>query len=319
MPLSGSGSASGVVAAGGSVSRRSLRTYRHLLARALNSLTLVTTTAAGDLAGTSLVASALGNSVDSNRYRHTWWLLTDGANAGALRRVGNDALNVSTGELVVSRSFGGQVAAGVTAEGHRMLPPEDDDGWTGLRSILNRALAELWFPQRLVIVGVSGQPSYPFGSYDWLDPEAIRELRGPALDSTLSPSPWPGFHAYRSGEAVTLEVAPPFQTGPASTLELYRPGDTYLRVGGVWGDSTEGLVHDTDEALFQPEIVIQVALVHAYEALAGNDDNSPWRTRAVAQRAKANATKLMMLNHDQRRPRDLDSTWTFQGLDHGWR
>lgn len=301
---SSSGSGTGLpIGAGSTVARRSLQTLRRHLAQKLNSLTLVTTTSAGNTAGTSIVATRLANSTDENRHKHSWVLLVDGARAGELRRVrSEDALSLNTGELTVGPAFSGQVAAGVTVEIHRLLPPDDDDGWSGLRTCINDALREMWAPQRLAITGVEGQPSYSLSTYEeWLDPEAVLELRRQALDSTLNAMPAGTFDPVRNADLLTLQVAPTLPGSDASTLEVYRPLDTYIKVGGVWTASTTGLVNDGDEALVNPDLLVTVALAHVYQALASGPEGARYDALASRQRRVANMAKLMHLDHRQRR------------------
>lgn len=287
---------------GSSPTRRSLQNIRRLLARTLNSLTVVTTTSAGAVGGTSIIATRLANAIDASRYLHSWWMPVDGARATEIRRVKvEDALNLSTGELQIAPAFSGQVASGVIVEGHRLLPPDDDDGWTGLRTCINRALSELWTTQRLSITGVDGQPSYSLSTHEeWLDPDAVTGLLAPAVDGTTNPYERGGFTPIRSGDSLTLQVAPTLATGDAALLEVFRESGTFIRVGGVWGASTTGLVNDSDEQLHHPELVVRVALAYAYEALASGPDGSAYSDKARLQRRSVNLLKLSQMPHDQR-------------------
>lgn len=304
MPASGSGSASSAVSSpSGDGARRSWRNIRRILARTLNSLTVVTTTSAGNTAGTSFIATRLATALDASRYKGSWWLPVDGASTGDLRRCkAEDSLNLTTGELMVLPAFSAQIASGVVVEGHRLLPPVDDDGWTGLLSCANNALRELWTSDRVSISGITGQPSYSLSTYEeWLDPEAVLELRHQALDSTLNMYPSGTFDAIRDADGLTLQVAPTLPGGETHSLEVYRPLDTWIKTGGAWAASTTGFVNDSDECLASPDLVVTVALAHAYEALATGPDGSRYDGKARQQRLKANVVKQMHLDHRQRR------------------
>lgn len=303
MPTSGSGAATSIVVSGTAPARRSLQNFRRLLAQKVNSFSLVTTSSAGNAAGTSIIATRLANSTSENRYKHAWVMAVDGTRAGEVRRVrAEDALNLTTGELTIGPPFSGQILSGVNVEIHRLLPPEDDDGWTGLRTCINDALRELWTPQRVSITGVEGQPSYSLSTYEeWLDPDAVLELRRQALDSTVNPMAGGTFDPVRNADSLTLQVSPTLPNGDASTLEVFRPLDTYIKVGGVWAASTTGLVNDSDEAIVNPDLLRIVALVHVYEALANGPDGSRYETMATKQRLRANVAKQLHLDHRQRR------------------
>jgi hypothetical protein len=283
--------------------RRSLQNARRLLAQKLHSLTLVLTTSAGNASGTSVIATRLANATDANRYRHAWVMPVDGTRVGEIRRVrAEDALNLTSGELMIAPAFSGQVASGVNVEIHRLLPPDDDDGWTGLRSCINAALREMWTSQRVSITGVGSQPSYSLSTYEeWLDADAVLELRQAALDPTTNPVVTGTFDPVRNADSLTLQISPTLPDGDASTLEVYRPLDTYIKVGGVWAASTTGLVNDSDEALFNVDLLLTVALVHAYESLANGPDGGRYEAMAKTQRTKANVAKQLHLDHRQRR------------------
>jgi hypothetical protein len=288
---------------GSGPTRRSLQNVRRILAKAINSLTLVTTTSAGATGGTSIIATRLRTAVDANRHHHVWVMPVSGAAVGQLSRVQiESALNLNTGELTVSPPFSAQIASGVDVELHRLLPPVDDDGWTGLLTCINNALREMWTTDRLSITGVAGQPSYSLSAYEeWLDPEAILELRRQALDTTLNPFPAGTFSPVRDADSLTVQIAPTLATGDASTLEVFRPLDTWIKVGGVWAASTVGMVNDSDEALINPDLLVAVALAHVYAALAAGPDGSRYDDRARKQRMQANVLKEMHLDHSQRR------------------
>jgi hypothetical protein len=156
-------------------------------------------------------------------------------------------------------------------------------------------------PQRLPIVGVNGQPSYSLAAYEeWLDPDAVLEFRGAALDSTLNPFAAGQFQPVADVDTLTLQIAPTLSAGNAATVEVFRPTDTWIRVGGVWGPSTVGLVNDTDECLLTPDLVVAVTLAHAYDALATGPEGARYDALATKARTAANVAKLMQLSHKQR-------------------
>lgn len=274
---------------------------------------MVTTTGNGNASFTSLVATQLRTAISTDRYKHSWVLPVSGGSAGELRRVQiEDALNLTTGELTVAPPFSASLVSGVEIEITRLLPPVDDDGWTGARTCLNDALREMWTTDRLPITGVNGQPSYSLSTYEeWLDPQAVLELRAQALDPTLNSFPPGNFDTVRDADSLTLQIHPTLAAGDASTLEVFRPLDTWIKVGGAWAASTVGYVNDSDEALVNPDLLTVVGLAHAYNALASGPDGSRYDDLAKRQRMVANLAKEMHLDHRQRRLRSHQTSATF--------
>lgn len=287
-----------------SVARRSLVNCRRRLAEGLGGYSLVTTDGT-PADGLSIIASDLAGGLDVDYYRQAWVFPTQtgvdpATSAFKLRRAGQQALNTATGQLNVTAAFPAVVPSGVDVEIHKLLPPLRHDGMQGLRGCLNSALAELWTYARLTIAGVNGQPAYDLSTAnDWLDPGAINELYGPPLASTLNPQAWPGYETIQNSESIQVGVSPTFSTGDAATVGVFRPADTWIKSGGVWGSSTSGLVNDTDEQLFNPDILVYVALVHAYHALSTQGEASErgyYRQLEMDQRRKVNVWKFVGLN-----------------------
>lgn len=279
----------------GDGARRSLMNCRRMLGRKLGSLQVITTSADGNTDGSTLVCRALANQIDPNRYR-SWWLMpTDGVSAGEIRSLGEGAVNVSSGQVALTPPMLSQIVSGTQVELHRLLPPDEEVGPVlGLRQALNLALAELWVLDRLAVVG-SGTTNIDISALgDWLDADATYALYGPTSANT-TPTPF-GPYAVRSDASVTSMDVVGLASGASTNLELTRPGDTYIRVGGVWQDQQQGLVNDADECLFQPQFLTEIALAYCYDALANGTVGAP-QARYVAlsqgQRRKANHMKSM--------------------------
>src|SRR5205085_3575083 len=103
-------------------------------------------------------------------------------------------------------------------------------------------------------------------------------------------------------------VSPTFSTGDAATVGVWRPADTWIKAGGIWGSSQTGLVADTDEQLFNPEVLAFCALQHAYHALSTQGEASErdyYSKLEQLQRARVGRWKLMGLprpDHALRHP-----------------
>jgi hypothetical protein len=311
--------------------RRSLANCRRVLARRLSSLTLVTTDAASPDTS-SVVSSQLALALaDANRYRNQWVYVYDGPHAGELRKVGDLALVAASGKLNVAPVFSSAIGDNTQVEIHRRLPPLEADGYPGLRECLNDALREVWVIDRLSVAAVTNQPTYDLGALfgglaDWLDPQAVVELYGPRVAAGLNLIPWSGFDARQDADSIVVDISPGLTSGQTATLEITRPGNTYMKVDGVWADNRDGFVRDTDESLFRPDVLADVALTYAYQALADNSEaaaQARWQALATRQRTQVNVWKMRQLPHPARRdsgshsavapytfPGDLKSWWT---------
>lgn len=303
-----------------SPARRSLAAYRRALAGhpLVSSLDVVAVSGASTT--TSLVLADLAGGVNRDRYVESWVLPVDGtaANVGQMRRVGQDALNPSTGALTLSVALPATPAIGDEVEIHRLLPPRRSEGRTGLRECVNLALRELWFPDRVALNGVANQPSYSdlFTANDWADPEAVLELYGPRWDPSLNRVPWPSWGLLRDADLSALEVGPVFGAGEVAQVQMTRPGDTLVKrwTGGpggpgdraspatqAWTAVSDGLLYDTDETLFQPNLVVAVALPHVLMAIGHGDDRAHWLNLAQQQRRQAAFAKANWLWHPSQR------------------
>ena len=114
-------------------------TLRQRLSEALGDYQSLTTTSAGNSAGTSVVATGLRNlpgGADDDAFEGFYILVTSGANTGESRRVKNYIANTNT--LVTQESFsGGAVDTTVSYELHQYAPLQKHQA-------INRAIEELY-------------------------------------------------------------------------------------------------------------------------------------------------------------------------------
>lgn len=303
--------------------RRSLRNMRRMLGRRLQgSVHVVTTTADGTLAGTSLISlSGLANQMDPNRFRQWWIMPTDGVSAGQVRHVGEQGLNPSSGELSIQPAFTTQIVRGTQVELHRLLPPTEMDGFIGLKECLNLALAECWALDRLQLTGLDNTVTYDLQFGDWMDPQAVNEFYGPSQGRGWLDAPWGGWDSRRDGSSILLDTAPGFGAADTMSVQLTRPADTMIKRAGVWCDNQQGFVDDDDECLLQPEFLVQVALAHAYDVLAGVSTGAAaarWAVKADNQRAVANKAKYVGLPHPPERANHPAGGGGFYGSGPWW-
>lgn len=280
----------------GDGARRSYKNCRRMLARKLSSLQVITTTADGNDAGTTLISRALANQVDANRHRSWWAMPSDGVSRGEVRSIGENALNPSSGQLAIVPAYLSMIVQGTQVELHQKLPPDESVGPPiGLRQCLNMALAECWVLDRLAVTGTGAVTMDLASLGDWIDPAAIYELYGPTL-AGVAAYPYGQFSARADAAVVALDVVG-LSAGASVDVALTRPGDTYIKVNGVWTDNQQGFANDDDECLFQPTFITQIALAHAYDALANTATGAPqarYQKLAEEQHRTANMLKLQL-------------------------
>jgi hypothetical protein len=290
----------------GDGARRSLRYARRMLARRLGALQVSTTSGDGKADGSTLVATSLANQFDSDRYRGWWAMPTDGLSAGAVRTIGTDALAAVTGELTVAPKFPTQILRGVQVELHKMLPPDDQDGYMGLRACLNLALGECWVIDRHAFTTISQSQVWDLSAFgDWMDPQAVVEVYSPPLttDSNVV-VPFGGFQGRQSLDQMLVDVSPGWSTGWTAGVELTRPADTYMKQSGAWVNTNGGFQVDADESLIQPQFLVELALKHAYRALSmqsSGAEKAQYTALADAQERKTELAKWTGLPHPAER------------------
>lgn len=228
-----------------------------------------------------------------------------------LRRIKRDGLDAAAGILTVDGIFGTPVSAGMVFELSSKLPPAREPvanigeaTWLGLNEAANLALRHILVPDdALELALVTNQRDYSLSTWSWLDREDrlvdVRQLD--ALGTTYVPTP----HTWEFREGArgsTLRLLQPFRfsSGAYSVkLDVLRPADTLIKVGGTWGDSTVGLVNESDEAGADLNQIIPVALAFCYRAL---------RDRSRGLSANTYATLYERQVREARRVRNYDHT-----------
>lgn len=195
------------------------------------------------------------------------------------RQITGTGLIGSSGTIALSGLMGTAIANGTIFELHTMLPAVQTDGnfsqatAPGLHECLNWALRHLLTPQHdYAITLVNGQRDYDLPV--WLDrPERLIAVRQPnALGNDYVDADRAG-HPYEireSSDGPVLHFDAPYRFTSGSyalRLQVLRPADTWIKVSGVWADSTTGLVDEDDEAGPPVNDIVTVALVLAYEAI----------------------------------------------------
>lgn len=241
--------------------------YQVLVAQAGTNTTLQ----AGWLPSTAKPATA---------YAYEWVYCPDSV-APKLAQVTQSGLDTVTGTLTVDRFFGTAVALNTVFELSSRLPPGRDSGVgsvtneadvLSLNDCVNLALRHILVDDTEVLLPlVNTQRIYSLADWPWLDrADRLREVRQPdALSINYLPTSriWE-FHA--GARYATLRFRQPFRFSSGSysvKLDVRRPADTLIQVAGIWGDSTVGLVNESDACAVDLNSIETVGLAFAYRAL----------------------------------------------------
>jgi hypothetical protein len=207
------------------------------------------------------------------------WVYVPGGTGAKQRRVKAGGLDPATGTITVDAAFGASIANGTVFELHSRLPavrePVADQGVAnvlGVQECLNLALRHILVEDdTLSLALVNLQRDYSLSSWAWLDrAERLLQVREPTADGAAYEPIWRTYE-FREGVAGnTLHFPRPYRFSSGSysvKLVALRPGDTKIKVGGVWGDSTTGYANETDEAGPDLNALVTVGKAFAYQTL----------------------------------------------------
>jgi hypothetical protein len=226
-------------------------------------------------------SSVLSTELPNTALAYQWALVPSMIAVGlAQARITQTGLNGATGVVTLEHPLGGIPANGALVELHSKLPPiggtQRQGGLLSVDECVNLALRHLLVPDDtgVTLTLVSGQQDYSLTPWQWLDrPSRLVDVRQP---NALGTSYVPTHHRWElreSGRGPTLHFPNPyrFTSGSYSVrLDVRRPGDTLIRVGGTWGDSTVGLVNETDAASPDLNTIVTAALPFCYRTLRDN-------------------------------------------------
>lgn len=209
------------------------------------------------------------------------------------RRIVDASFDSGYGAFRVDHPFSAPLALGTSFE-VAVLPREKQHGAEGLRHILNLALERLPVTDKVSMVAVAGQSQYPFVSLPY-PVKFVTDVLYPRTDPTNEPRrvvPRNYWTLDQDADTPVLSFGVlPFTAGDTFEVELYRPASSWIRSGGIWGDSTTGLVLETDACLYDPLTVVNVARPIALQRLALRYPlGSPERQRLHAEMADGEVT-----------------------------
>ncbi len=234
-----------------------------------------------------------------------WYAYLSGGNAGSLlgqqRTVRTHGYGRAQGQVALNAELSAIPPLGTEFELLAKLPAVRWQGRPGLREIINQALERLWVADWLPFTG-NGTATYAVTAYPWLTQERIFDVQE-SYGSTLPFASGMQVQLRQDAETPVLDIGRAYSPSEKFWLRVMRPAHTRIRAGGVWQESTAGLVNDTDETLAELNLVTTVALAYAYRALAkGPPPDTAYEGRAERQEAKAAAIRWYSAPRFQRAP-----------------
>lgn len=241
----------------------SLQTYRKRLARTLGFYAEGTvTTQASSLEAERYILSSsmLSDQQPPERFDGLFAFVRDGDQGGVQRKLANGAFDGSLGALAMDYPYSAALEAG-TAYEIAVLPAKSYQGVTGLNDAINEALEELPVVDVVQVTTVADQVVYSLAGYPW-PVKSVTRLFYPRTSTSderrrEAPKTW---EFIPDAENPTLQfTSVPFNAGDVFEVELLRPATSRIRTSGVWGDSTVGLVNESDQALYDAATVVREA------------------------------------------------------------
>lgn len=228
----------------------------------------------------------------------------DGAEAGAQRLVQGGAYDGPYGVATVDQKYASGPLAPGTAFELSVLPARAWHGMTGLNDCINLGLETLGLIdliQETIVADADGQATtqIDLSGLPW-QIAAVDAVYYPRTSTTAErrremPRCW---DFVQDAENTTLSFRYlPANIGDVIEVKVRRPATTRIKVGGVWGDATAGLVDDSDACLYDAGAVVSAALPIALERLAlryalGSPERAKLEGDARAQRIAAGINRF---------------------------
>jgi hypothetical protein len=263
-----------------------LEQYRESILRRMGPFyrTSVSTKATGLEARRYVICTGFrSDTAPMSQFDNLYLYVRSGDQAGEQRMLISGGYDGPDGAAVVDYPFDDPLEATTEIE-IAVLPALDYLGVTGATPIVNDALQSQWLRDRLTFTG-DGTYSYSLQTYPWL--LSTNQIIG-LVDSlgvptggnpTLAATPW---RIRYNGDTRYLETDTPYSTGTEFQIETYRPANTLIKTGGIWG-SGDGLVNESDEAVPPLYLVKTIGLAFAYQQMLAR---SEWDERLKPSAAR---------------------------------
>jgi hypothetical protein len=262
-------------------------------------LTATSSTTASEIVCSALIDSSVG----TDRYAHHYAYALDGDLKGQQRIVTRNGFDPDRGALTLSRAFGSAPAADSEWALLKTFPVIRQDKTPGLREFINHALRDIAVHDFIQVTAVADRLRYtlPSSTHWWITERGrIVGLWAPytatgdrrRMDARVD-------RIIYDGEDVVLQLTSPYAAGDVFELEVKRPANSRLKLGGTWqdqGSPVAGLTLDTDESMAPMATVVNVALANAYEAIVAQpglaEARGYWEGKLSEQRGVAALLKF---------------------------
>lgn len=249
--------------------------------------TATSTSGANDL----VISTALADSeAPTERYGGYYLYSHSGGPSGQQQRVKRNGFTGATGTLQTATAYANTPPISGTWSLLGTMPWITQDGLTGIRECVNRALRKLWVVDRYPITAVAGQTAFDLGALYWMSKKRVIRLLDPPTATEPARPASRGFEIVADGETWTLNLDSAYPAGDIFSLVVERPANSRLYLSGAWAEQSSpvvGLILDADACLGAWNVVFQCALYEVFIAMrlqAGGARKSYWVDRAQAQR-----------------------------------
>lgn len=242
-----------------------LKTFRRDAASGLGLLDVYQTTAeaSGPDAARSVIVDSFAGLTAQTSFENAYVLPTTGAQLGLQRTVRSNGLIPAASALRVTWDWPAPLAEGTEVEILRLVPAVRELGRPGWRELLNEVLSDIPTIRRYPVTATDQTVRYAVPV--WMDTEdqAIG-IFGPGggvgapeiITSNLKEIRY-------DGETAEIELWSGYSPGSVFHLAVYQPVGTRVKSGGVWADSSLGLVDDDDEVQAPRRLVQAMAIERA--------------------------------------------------------
>ncbi len=294
-----------------------LTQYRRALLEGIGGGGVYTTDAIGSTT-TLVCAGAFKSSVLPADHLDNAWIYVALSTFPRQHRVAANGLAPSTGTITLAGALGAGVIADVPFELSALLPLIDQGSKTpgiSLTQCVNLALRHMLVPDELT-VAIPASAEVSLATLTWLD--RVDRLRAvlepsPVANGAVIDASW----RFRPGEPLLtldaelpkLRLTAPFGTATGNlTLQVLRPAETWLKVGGTWGEVAPGtgMTAESDEGKLDLPSVVIAGKVFAYQSLAQSRSGArraEYQAKYEAALAEARALRYWDSSMDKLQPR----------------
>lgn len=287
-----------IISDGSSVDGVSLGTLWQRLAKTLGYFTTgtVTTVASGFEAKRWVISEAMqSDEAPPDELDRLYLTVTGGAQANTVHRLVRGTLDGPNGALYVDGSYSAPLEEG-TPFAVSVLPRTRCQGAGDLVEAINWTLETLPLFDDVEIDADDDTTDYLL-DYPW----TIRRVEAVSYPRSSSserlrwrPRDW-SFDLDAESPMLRLRIS--YSSGQEFSVRLRRTANTRIEQSGVWGDSSTGLVNDSDRCLYDARTVVTMARPEALRRYArlfprGSDERAELEGEALVEEQRAMLTRF---------------------------